>query len=383
MKLEALQAARFDDAESEQWRHDIIEWLSEAAKTKSTRQPSLYLGVLDQVSDALNGLPTSTTEFRRFVGLDYNSSRPTSAQNLAVTLRGLPLPAPKEIPKSYIELLEREIRVRTERLDDLSSSITETEAALQERQHTLESLAQDVETLRAEIDQERANIASVSETTKTEIDSEWTRIRDDWDGMRQQADAKRDAEALDHIATLAATTRAAEVLAQHAAGSLKAADWNERAKRERRAAQWIRAGALAAFLTAAAVGWFIVSQAINSNFDLTIGDGILRSSIAVIVGAFGGLLLRESGRHFREADTAEDVALSLKALAPFYAGSLEEVQAAARAQVGDAVLVKNVLSRFAHRDAAKHAGEIDTTELPSLVEDATKALNGVKNVASS
>lgn len=48
---------------------------------------------------------------------------------------------------------------------------------------------------------------------------------------------------------------------------------------------------------------------------------------------------------------------------------------AARVQVGDAVSVKNVLSKFAHRDAATHATQIDTTKLPGLVDDATKALN--------
>ncbi len=93
-----------------------------------------------------------------------------------------------------------------------------------------------------------------------------------------------------------------------------------------------------------------------------------------MIGTFGALLLRESGRHFREADTAEDVALSLRALAPFYAGAKENLRTAARLEVGDAVLVKNVLSRFAHRDAAKHSGDIGAGDLPSFVRDAATAL---------
>jgi hypothetical protein len=64
-----------------------------------------------------------------------------------------------------------------------------------------------------------------------------------------------------------------------------------------------------------AVGSFIVEEAI-ANVDILVGGGILRASVALVIGAFGGLLLRESERHFREADTAEDVALSLKALVP-------------------------------------------------------------------
>lgn len=46
--------------------------------------------------------------------------------------------------------------------------------------------------------------------------------------------------------------------------------------------------------------------------------------------------------------------------------------------VGDAVLVKNVLSRFAHRDAAKHAGDVNSANLSSLVEEAAAALRPAK-----
>jgi hypothetical protein len=92
------------------------------------------------------------------------------------------------------------------------------------------------------------------------------------------------------------------------------------------AAQWMRAGANVAFLAAGAVGWFIVNEAIRKNFELTVGEGILRAAVVVVIGAFAVLLLRESGRHFREADTTEDVALSLKALAPFF--SVEEITGA-------------------------------------------------------
>jgi hypothetical protein len=123
-------------------------------------------------------------------------------------------------------------------------------------------------------------------------------------------------------------------------------------------------------LLAGAVGVFIVSEAIRSGFDLTIGDGVLRSSVAIVIAAFGALLLREANRHFKEADTSEDVVLSMRALAPFYSGSDDTVRVAAREKVGDAVLVKNVLSRFANRDATKHS----SAELESLVKDGTNAL---------
>lgn len=66
-KREALAAARFGDKRIEQLRLDVAEWLSEAEKTKATRQPSLYIGVLDELSNPLNGLPTTEAEFARYV----------------------------------------------------------------------------------------------------------------------------------------------------------------------------------------------------------------------------------------------------------------------------------------------------------------------------
>ena len=141
----------------------------------------------------------------------------------------------------------------------------------------------------------------MSLTAETTMAKDWGEAFAEWRQERKQADETRDAEALEHVTALAATRRAAEALAEHAAGDLSAADWRSRGNRERKAAQWIRFGALAAFLFAGTIGWYIVNEAIKKDFDLTVGDGLLRSSVAVVIAAFGGLLLRESGRHFREA----------------------------------------------------------------------------------
>lgn len=375
LKKNALEAARFDDAKSEQWRSDIIEWLVEAEKTKVAQQPALYLSALDELSEALNSLPIDANEFKRFTGVSaYSSSNPPGVKKLEAALRALPLPPPKGLTSSYVTLLDEEVEVRTTRLNELKESITETEVSLADRQQELERVSEEVEQLREEIKAERETISSISQSAEKTIQEEWKEAFHGWQQERKEADSARDAEALKHVATLAATMKAGEVLAEHAAGDLSATDWYGRAKRERTAAGWLRGAAMAAFLAAVIVGSYIVIEAIRNSFDLTVGDGILRSAITVVIGAFGGLLLRESSRHFREADTAEDVALSLKALAPFYANSEDEIRLAARVQVGDAVLVKNVLSRFAHRDATKHAGDINTSELPELVREATQAL---------
>ena len=374
IKRDALHAAKYDDAATEQWRTDILEWLDEAAKSKMARQPALYLSALDDLSNALNSLTTGVNEFRNYVS-NQQTNHPQYVGGLLAALRALPLPPPKELTASYIELLDQEVAARTTRLDELESKVRETETALDGRLQELKRISEEVEKLSKSIQTERDAISAVTSTAESTMDANWRDVLATWKQERRDADEKRNAEALEHVTALAATRQAAQVLAEHAAGDLSAADWSGRAKRERRAAQGIRFGAMAAFVFAGAIGLFIVSEAIDKNFDLTVGDGILRASVATVVAAFGALLLRESSRHFKEADTAEDVALSLQALAPFYANSDDTMRLEARQRVGDAVLVQNVLSRFANRDAAKHSGDIAAAELQSLVQDGTRALN--------
>jgi len=372
LKKESLNAARFDDEETEHWRKEIVEWLDEALKTRAARQPALYLTALDQLSVALNQLPVDTASFRQF--LAYRGHSGQGFQLLEQALRALPLPPPRDLKAAYVELLDKEVDARNGRLAELEVRVSDTEKALQERLDELTKVTVEIAELRTEIQTEREAITAVSQSAESEMHEAWQKALDDWKQERNTTDSEHDAQALDSIATLAATTKAGEALAEHAAGDLSAADWYGRAKRERIAAQWIRSGAWAAFLFAGAVGFFIVNEAIIKNFDISVGGGILRASIAIVIGAFGALLLREAGRHFREADTAEDVALSLKALAPFYANSADGIRLAARIELGDAVLVKNVLSRFSHRDASKHGAEVNTAELPGLVKEAAEAL---------
>ncbi|MBI9115980.1 hypothetical protein [Sanguibacter suaedae] len=372
LKRESLNAARYDDAASEQARADIIEWLDEALKTKVTQQPTLYLSSLDYLSEALNQLPIETAQFRQFVANRRHVGH--AFQVLEQALRGLPLPPPRDLKAAYVHQLDQEVEARTALLGQLEERVRDTEGSLQQRLDELHTISGKVAELRGEIQAQREVINEVSASAETAMRSAWNESLEDWKQERRKTDAAHDAEALENIATLAAVTKAGEVLAEHAAGDLSATDWYGRAKRERRAAQWIRFGAAAAFVFAGAIGYFIVREAIANNFEISVGGGVLRASVAVVIGAFGALLLRESSRHFREADTAEDVALSLRALAPFYANSDDEVRLDARVQVGNAVLVKNLLSRFSHRDAAKHASDVSSAEPRDLVNEATEAL---------
>lgn len=380
LKRDALAAARYDSAVAEQWRVDIIGWLDEAKKTRNPRQPALYLGALDQLGEALNQLPVDTNGFDQF--LRYRQRQGQAFDLLETALRALPLPLPKDIGDSYAALLNKEVDARTKRLDELEARIVETESVLSERLKRLEELSTKIKSLGDVIETEKQKIAAVSEAADTDMRAEWDSALADWRKDRRKTDVEHDEKALVSISTLAAVAVSGQELAEHAAGDLSATDWYGRASRERKDASWIRVGAWLVFLAAGGVGYYIVQEAISKNFDISVGGGILRASVAIVIGAFGALLLREAGRHFREADTAEDVALSLKALAPFYANSGDDTKLAARNQVGDAVLVKNVLSRFSHRDAAKHASDTNTVELSKLVEDATAALKAAATVGT-
>jgi hypothetical protein len=56
----------------------------------------------------------------------------------------------------------------------------------------------------------------------------------------------------------------------------------------------------------------------------------------------------------------------------FCANTADQIHLAERVDLGDAVLVKNVLSRLSHRDASKHGADVKTNALPRLVMDALR-----------
>lgn len=373
LKKEALKAARYDNSEAEKWREEIIGWLEEASKTKPTRQPTLYLRALDDLSQELNRLPVDSQQFTQYAN-EYNYQSKREIKNLETAIKGLPLPPPRDLKASYVDLLDREAEVRNSLLNDLEEKIREHRKFISELEQEVIKLESRAKSAQKTLELSSDQIQQISENAESTIRDEWNKSLDSWNKARAEEELLTKSKAVEYIGTLAATTKAGEALAEHAAGDLSASDWYGRATRERRAALWIRAAALTAFILAGAVGAFIVFEAIQKDFAISVGGGILRSAITFVIGAFGALLLREAGRHFRESDTAEDVALSMKALAPFYANSDSGIRTAARVQLGDAVLVQNVLSRFSHRDAAKHGSEVNMTELPDLVKEATKAL---------
>lgn len=167
LKRESLNAARFDDANAEQAREDIIEWLDEANKTKAARQPALYLSALDQLSAALNQLPVDTASFNQFVA--YRQQSGQAFQQLEQAFRALPPPPPKGLTRAYVELLDQEVDARTNRLSELEQRVSETEKALADRLRELEETSDAVVALRADIQTQRNEIVAVSQGAETEM----------------------------------------------------------------------------------------------------------------------------------------------------------------------------------------------------------------------
>ena len=119
------------------------------------------------------------------------------------------------------------------------------------------------------------------------------------------------------------------------------------------------------------VGAWVLWIAIDKDLTLTVGDGILRGALVLALAGVGSFLTIEARRHFREADSSEDVKLALAALEPFYAGAGDEERSEVRRVLGDTVFIKNTLSRFSSRDAAKHSGP-SNEQLNQIVELITK-----------
>lgn len=374
LKLDALDAARYDDLEVEQWRIDVVEWLKEARKSKTAQQPALYLSALEELSNPLNNLQADQAKFTQYVGLKAHTSSSPTVNKLESALRKLPLPSAKALTKTFEEQLDREIEFRKQRLSSLESKIADTEKGLETSREEFDQLRSDIERIRAEVQAQRDAIQSVSDSARETIQEEWDSELRSWHQDRKEADSKRDSEAVQHIGALAAAADSGRALLDYAVGELSSTEWTQRATRERKSARWLRLMAFGAFGIATLIGLYIVFEVIQNAFELTLGDAVLRAAIPLVIGALGALMLRESGRHFREADAAEDVSLSLTALAPFYENTDDGIRLAARVEVGDAVLVKNILSRFASRDASRHASNAPTAKPSEILEAATEAL---------
>jgi hypothetical protein len=365
-RIQTLSAAVYQRPDLESKRREVVDVLAWAGRSAKNPVPVVYTQTLDELQVALNPLGAEENQFRTFL----NSGYWEQVKNL---VRMLPGPPPRQITDTVISTLDNAVAIRTEELESLRAEARTLRKEIQSLSETLKQQRGAVDRQNEKITAASATITQVVNTAEERLEADWTNRVNAWELERAAKDQEADRELFDRLQLLAGSAAVGRRLVEQAAGSLTATDWAARAKRERTNAMWLRVAAFAFFLGAVAVGAWVLAGAIQAGFELTIGDGIVRGALILAVAGVGTLLSAESRRHFKEADSAEEVQLAFTAIEPFYADAPEKERAVVRIALGDTVFVKNVLSRFASRDASKHtsATNADLTEVIELLTKST------------
>ncbi|WP_020096903.1 hypothetical protein [Microbacterium sp. 11MF] len=349
LKLGALDTVKYSQQPLEDDRREVLTMLEAAAKSKSNPQPTLYDDVLNVIRDNLNQLATDEQSFRSWSQQSYMN-------DLRTRVRDLPGPPPRQINESYVAALDTAVAARQLELDELRASVSALNDEVKAKTAELAVLTKKIDGQHERLTADAATIAQVVSTADEQLRREWEADLATWKQDRDARDIELDSEMAAHVQLLSAAALTGRRLVEQAAGHLTAADWAGRAKRERWNAHSLRWASFVFFALAVLVGGWILWIAIDKDLTLTVGDGVLRGALVLALAGVGSFLTIEARRHFREADSAEDVKLALAALEPFYAGADDAERSEVRRVLGDTVFIKNTLSRFSSRDAAKHAG---------------------------
>jgi hypothetical protein len=347
LKRAALESVRYSQQPLEDLRERTIAILDTAARSQGNPTPVLFDDTLDQIRDGLNQLSADEQSFSNWTRSQYNE--------LLHRVRDLPGPPPRQVNDRYLAALDTAVAARTDELQRLQDAIGALETQVNERMADLAQLTKEVASQRTKIAADSATISQVTSSADEQLRGQWETLLTAWEQERDARDGELDAKMAEQIRLLSTAALTGRRLVEQAAGSLTAADWAGRSKRERWNAHALRWASFAAFGLAVAVGAWVMWTAIDKDLALTVGDGILRGAVVLALAGIGSFLTLESRRHFREADSAEDVKLALTALEPYYAGSSDEERVAVRRDLGDTVFIKNTLSRFGNRDASKHS----------------------------
>ncbi|WP_298742129.1 hypothetical protein [uncultured Microbacterium sp.] len=300
--------------------------------------------------------------------------------DLRARVRDLPGPPPRQVNESYVVALDKAIEARQDELAELQSAVSALNDEVVAKTTELATLTKKVDAQHDKLTADAATISQVVSTADEQLRREWEADLTAWKKDRDTRDASLDEEMATHIQLLATAALTGRRLVEQAAGHLTAADWAGRAKRERWNAHGLRWASFVFFALAVVVGAWVLWIAIDKDLTLTVGDGVLRGALVLALAGVGSFLTIEARRHFREADSAEDVKLALAALEPFYAGAADDERAEVRRALGDTVFIKNTLSRFNSRDAAKHAGPTNE-QLNQIVDLVSRGADATSKAA--
>lgn len=348
LKRGALETVKYSQQPYEDNRLTVITMLEAAARSKSNAQPDLYDDTLDAIANYLNQLSTDEQSFASWTNQNY-------VNELRARVRQLPGPPPRQVNESYLVALDTAVAARQQELDGVREALNTLKAEADEKTAELKKLAKEIAAQREKLNADAATITQVVSTADEQLRREWESALAAWEQDRDTREKAHDDEMATHVQLLSTAALTGRRLVEQAAGNLTATDWAGRVKRERWNAHGLRWASFAFFAAALFVGAWVMWVAISKDMTLTIGDGILRGALVLALVGVGSFLTVESRRHFKEADSAEDVKLALTALEPFYASADDTERASARRTLGDTVFIKNTLSRFSSRDAAKHS----------------------------
>lgn len=360
LKSAALETVKYAQADTEERRTQTLVLLQTASKSRSNPLPVLFDDTLDTVRDAVNQLAVDERSFEAWVNQgNFNTLR--------AAVRDLPGPRPAGSTSRYLDALDAAIALREQELEKLREALAVLETSVSEKSETLEALAKNVQRQQMKIEADAATITQVAASADEQLRVQWETKLAAWEQERESRDLTLNQQMADQIALLSTAALTGRRLVEQAAGHLTATDWASRAKRERWNAHGMRWAAFGAFGLAIVLAAWVLWTAIDRDLALSVGDGILRGAIVLALAGVGSFLTVESRRHFREADSAEDVTLALVALEPFYAGSGDQDRAGARQSLGDTVFIRNTLSRFSSRDSTKN-GALTNEQLNQVVD---------------
>lgn len=374
MKSDALGTARYGNASVEAQRVTVRKILQYALRSRDNAQQAfLYTRLLDDIQGLINGIPPEENRFHSWGN--------NSLQQLEALVRQLPGPAPRNMPQAYVDQLDDAVRIREEQITALSDEVEALRKQVSQHGSSIEKHGQIVARQGEAVADARRQIDEIATNTDAALNESFEESLKSWLDKRDQKDAELNDRMEDQVSLLTAAAQVGQRLVEHAAGNLTALDWTNRAKRERRNGLTLRALAVLFGFAGLALAYYIVDQAVQQDFDLTVGDGLLRGAAIIAVIAVGGYFAAESRRHYTESDTAEEVATAMIAIEPYYAAAEESDRTDARNAVGETVFVKNVLSRFANRDAGRHNEAITSQDLSIVVAELTRALNQLQQSA--
>lgn len=373
LKHDALVTNRYGSKDLEDFRADLAAALETALQSEKNPHRVVYDDLLDRLLSTLSSVNVDESSMRQLQ--NYNSS---VLRELYADIRALPGPAPRNLAQTYAASVQELLDARHEELQILRERATELRASLESATRESEQLRTRLDGAEQQSRDIRDQVSQVASDAKTVIAGEWQRIlKQQSDAMTEEQTTMRERSEIE-VHLLASAAQVGRRLLEKAAAQYTALEWTQRAARERRSGLRLRGSAIATFVLAGVLAGFILTVALRDGFELTVGDGILRASLVLSIGAIGTYLAAEGRRHFREADAAEEVSTALVAIEPFFADASTDDRAAARREVGDTVFVRNVLSRFRSRDASRNASNAEVTD---VVDQLTKSADLFKKTS--